>query len=54
MDSAALDDIALFAELTDAEREEVAAALRDVTVDAGAMLAAEHVATFESEIRGVL
>jgi CRP-like cAMP-binding protein len=38
VDSAALDEIPLFAELTNAERAEVAACLRDVTVEAGDML----------------
>jgi CRP/FNR family transcriptional regulator, cyclic AMP receptor protein len=41
VDSAALDEIPLFADLTPEEREEVAACLRDVTVDAGAMLAVQ-------------
>jgi CRP-like cAMP-binding protein len=34
-----LDDVPLFAHLTDEERAEVAASLRDVTVDADSMLA---------------
>ena len=38
VDSAALDEIPLFADLTDEERAEIAACLRDVTVDAGATL----------------
>jgi CRP-like cAMP-binding protein len=38
VDSAALDGIPLFAELTDADRAEVAACLRDVTVEPGEML----------------
>ena len=41
MDSAALDNIPLFADLTSQERAEVAASLRDVSVDAGAMLAVQ-------------
>lgn len=41
MDSAALDNIPLFADLTSEERAEVAASLRDVSVDAGAMLAVQ-------------
>ena len=41
MDSAALDEIPLFAELSDQERAEVAASLRDLTVEAGATLAAQ-------------
>lgn len=38
MDPSALEDIPLFAGLTDEQRAEVAASLRDVEVDAGAML----------------
>jgi CRP/FNR family transcriptional regulator, cyclic AMP receptor protein len=36
VDATALDSIPLFADLTEQERAEVAATLRDVTVDAGA------------------
>src|SRR5262249_52431487 len=38
VDPSALEDIPLFAALTDEERAEVAASLRDVTVDTGEML----------------
>jgi len=38
VDSAAFDEIPLFADLTDEERTEVAARLRDVTVEAGEAL----------------
>ena len=38
MEAAALDNVPLFADLTDQERAEVAACLSDVTVDAGAMV----------------
>ena len=41
MDSAALDDIPLFARLSDGDRAEVAAALRDLAVDTDAMLAVQ-------------
>jgi CRP-like cAMP-binding protein len=41
MDSAALDGIPLLAGLTDEERAEVAASLRDVTVEAGTTLAVQ-------------
>ena len=39
MESARLAQIPLFADLTDAERDEVAACMREVTVDAGTPLA---------------
>jgi len=38
VDSAALDNIPLFADLTEEERADVAACLSDVTVDTGAMV----------------
>ena len=38
MDATALDTIPLFSDLTEQERAEVAACLRDVTVDSGAMI----------------
>ena len=38
MDTAALDQIPLFADLTNEERAEIAASLRDVAVEPGAML----------------
>lgn len=38
MDTAALDQISLFADLTNEERAEIAASLRDVAVEPGAML----------------
>ena len=41
MDTAALDEIPAFAELTPEEREEVAGCLRDVAVEAGATLAVQ-------------
>ena len=41
VNSAALDEIPPFADLTPEEREEVAACLRDVTVEPGAMLAVQ-------------
>jgi CRP-like cAMP-binding protein len=41
MDSARLAHIPLFAELTDEERAEIAARMREVTVDAGTALATE-------------
>ena len=41
MDTAALDDIPTFADLTTEEREEVAGCLRDVAVETGATLAVQ-------------
>ena len=41
MDSAALNEIPLFADLTDGERAAVAASLRDITVEPGAALAVQ-------------
>jgi hypothetical protein len=41
MDPARLTQIPLFADLTDDERAEVAACMREVTVDAGTTLATE-------------
>ena len=41
MDSAALNEIPLFADLTDGERAAVAASLRGVTVEPGAALAVQ-------------
>jgi CRP-like cAMP-binding protein len=38
VDSAALENVPLFADLTDEERADVAACLSDVTVDTGAMV----------------
>jgi CRP/FNR family transcriptional regulator, cyclic AMP receptor protein len=38
VDATALDTIPLFSDLTEQERAEVAACLRDVTVDSGAMI----------------
>ena len=42
VDSAALDEIPIFAGLTNEERAEVAACLRDVTADASTMLATQE------------
>jgi CRP-like cAMP-binding protein len=41
VDSAGLEDIPLFAELTDEERAQVASALREVTAEPGTMLAVQ-------------
>ena len=41
MDSAGLEDIPLFADLTDEERAQVASALREDTAEAGTMLAVQ-------------
>jgi CRP-like cAMP-binding protein len=41
VDSAALNEIPLFADLTDSERAAVAASLRDITVEPGAALAVQ-------------
>ena len=47
MDSAALDRLPLFAALTDKERAEVGACLREVAVEAGTTLAAQGANAYE-------
>ena len=41
MDATALDTVPLFSDLTEQERAEVAACLRDVTIESGAMITVE-------------
>jgi cAMP-dependent protein kinase regulator len=47
VDSAELDEIPLFADLSEQERAEIAASLRDLTVEPGTTLAAEGDNAFE-------